>query len=368
MPGKKVELVALTPEQLSEIPGFKRTPVFEAQYPKKTVTAAEAKAAQAKWLASVAAPKVEQPAAKPIKAVMLTASHVTALRAITESEAPTAALIAQEMSPEDLLGVAYSAFVTFNYTKLASENKKRSAAARTTAAATAQWKQVIDGATGAFAAAGLKNLKEADLDKMAAELGRNKANFNAVATMANSAVAAPLPDTARVGIGNFVTQTAVLAVGPVVISAPANLCSQPLAQGSYTKHFGKTFSLQVSFNAPCIPKFWKTCHYTVTIASLSYNVDLNVGYKITCCGASAWGQAAAQVCGSVLGHTACASCTASIIGVAGLSKNAIGGQCSYGLGVTASLQCKVGSWTVLNVSAPFGWSVQGPCPPLNLPC
>src|SRR5437763_940614 len=170
MAGKKAELAALTPEQLGEIAGFKRAPVFEAKYPKKTVTAAEAKAAQAKWLASVAAPKVEQPAAKPIKAVMLTASHVTALRAISESEAPTAALIAQEMSPEDLLGLVYSAFVVFNYTKVAADNKAQSAAAKTTAAkpaaaaaANTRWQQVIDGHTAAFAAAGLKNVKEADL-------------------------------------------------------------------------------------------------------------------------------------------------------------------------------------------------------------
>jgi len=370
MAGKKAELVALTPEQLSEIPGFKRMPTFEAKFPKKTATAAEAKAAQAKWLDSVAAPKLEQPSAKTIKAVRLTADHVTTLRAISESDAPTAALIAEKMSPEDLLGVVYSAFVVFNYTKAAADNKAQSAKSATakSAAASTQWKQVVDGHTAAFASAGLKNVKEADLNKMAAELGRNKANFNAVATMANTAVAKELPDTAKPGKGNFVTQTAKLNLGPTAISVPANLCSQPFVQGSYTKHLGHSFSLQVSFSAPCVPKFWKTCQYTLTIANLSYNVDLNVGYKITCCGVSVWGQAGAQVCGSILGHTACASCTATIVGVAGLTKLPVGGQCSYGLGVTASLQCKVGSWTVLSVSASYGWSVLGPCAPINLPC
>jgi hypothetical protein len=57
---KASQLVNLTPEQLNQIPGFKSPKVFEVQYAKKAVSAADAKAAQAKWLASVKAPEVEQ--------------------------------------------------------------------------------------------------------------------------------------------------------------------------------------------------------------------------------------------------------------------------------------------------------------------
>jgi hypothetical protein len=203
---------------------------------------------------------------------------------------------------------------------------------------------------------------------MAAELGRNKSNFNTVATIGSSAVTGPATSAAKLGFDNFVTQTGVLPVALAGVVAPLNLCSQPLAQGSYTKHFGHTFSLQVSFNAPCFPKIWKTCSYTLTIASLSYNVDLNVGYKITCCGAAAWGQAAAQVCGSILGHTACASCSAAVTVVAGLTKNVIGSNCIYGLGVVAELKCTAAGITLFDFNAPFGWTVTAPCPPPNFPC
>ncbi len=365
---KSSQLVSLTPEQLREIPEFRTVKNVDIKFPKRAVAAADAKAAQAKWLNSVKAPKVEQPAAKRIKAVMLSSAHVDKLRAVHESTAPTAELIGQKMDPDALLGIAYSAFVIFHYTKLAADRKKKLAAAKGKPVADDEWKQVVDGAIAAFAAAGQKDVSEANLDEMAAELGRSKANFNAVATIANTATAVAAPAAQPLGLGNFVTQTGVLPLAGINIVFPPNLCSQPLAQGTYTKHLGHTFSLQVSFNAPCIPKFWKTCHYTLTIASLSYSVDLNVGYKVTCCGASAWGQAAAQVCGSILGHTACASCSASITALAGVSKNVQGSNCIYGLGVVAELKCQAAGITVLDFVAPFGWTITAPCPPPGFPC
>jgi len=115
----------------------------------------------------------------------------------------------------------------------------------------------------------------------------------------------------------------------------------------------------------CIPIFgW--CQHTYTIASLSYNVDLNIGYKVTCCGGAAWGFASANVCASLLGHQFCAGCTASIVGAVGIARTPVGDKCNYGIGLTAALKCTFGSITVLSVSYPFGFTLSGPCPPL--PC
>jgi hypothetical protein len=104
----------------------------------------------------------------------------------------------------------------------------------------------------------------------------------------------------------------------------------------------------------------------VTIATVSVNIGLNVGYKVSCCGASAWGQAYAQACASVAGIQKCVGCTATVIGVAGFSRYPSGSQCVYGLGINASVQCSVFGQTVFNASWPFGYTITGPCPPPGL--
>jgi hypothetical protein len=359
----------VAPEQLKQIPGLESAKALDVQFPKKAVSAADSKAATAKWLASVKAPKVAQPALKRITGVNLTKEHVSTLRAIHESTAPTAELISRGLSPDDLLGLVYSAHIVFNYTKLASDRKAQLAAARGTpaaiAAANAAWQQVVDGASAAFAAAGVKNIKEADLDTMVAQLGSNKANFNAVATIANAA-GTGTATTGAPGFGNFVTQTGVWPAPTGVVMGPLNLCSQPLAHGSFTEHLGHSFSLQVTYTAPCFPKIWKTCTYTATIASLSYNVNLAVNYTLNCCSASASGQAAVQVCGSVLGIGACATCTATVNAAAAVSKTVSGASCNYTLGLQAVLKCTAAGITVLYVVAPFVWTITLPCPPV--PC
>jgi hypothetical protein len=368
---KATQLVNLTPEQLREIPGFKSQRPIEATFSKRAGTAADAKAALKKWTDSVRAPDVDQPPPKPIKAVMLTTDHVTKLRAINESTAPTAEIIGQQMAPEDVLGVAYSSFVILDYIKLNAEYKKRLSEARDKAAVTAQWQDVVKGAKAALSAAGLKSLGDDDLDKMASQLKSNTKNFNAITTMAATAVDEPNAAAKKLGTGNFVTQTGVAAAPPTAVATASalvpsrSICSQPLAQGSYTKHLGHSFSLSVTIYIWC-PTWlhpFQTCPHTYTLASLTYAVDLSVGYVINCCGASAYGQAGAQVCGTIVGITLCASCTASVTAVAGLSRNTAGSNCIYGLGVVAQLVCKVGSVTVLSYSVPYGWTITAPCPP-----
>lgn len=362
-------LVALKPDAIKTIPGLKTVTKLDTKFAKTPMKAAEFKAANTKWIRSIQIPKVEQPKPGAIKAVAITAADVGKLAAVSKSTAATAEILAQGLGPDQTLGLLYSSIVAYEYTKLQAERKKRAAVVRTRTKTDAEWKKVVEGVTAGYAAAGLKGLKEADLDKMAAELGRNKANFNAVATIANSATDAIEAVEPKV-LGSFLTHVAVLPdVAAQVLVAPSTLCTTPI-QGSFTKHFGRSFALKVKLYVPC-PSWtnpFRWCWKTFTIASVSFSLDLSVGYRITCCGATAWGQAAAQACGSVVGIKVCANCTAKIVGVAGVGRTGSGSSCSYGLGLTAELKCTLGGVTVLYLSVPFGWTITGPCPPASLPC
>lgn len=140
-------------------------------------------------------------------------------------------------------------------------------------------------------------------------------------------------------------------------------------------------ALLISMNVPCGThwvqtgnRWWKghwevsCCGQVDTIAGVSFALDLGVGCSITCCGATAWGTASATTCGSIVGITKCAGCTATVAAVSGLTKVANGSQCDYGLGVVATVTCKVGNYTVLAATWPFGWAIPGPCAPAGWPC
>jgi hypothetical protein len=294
------------------------------------------------------------------------------LRAVHESSAATAELVSQKLTPDQAIGSTYSALVALEYTKLKAERKARLAKAKNPKRIEEQWQQVVEGARQAFAAGGMRGLKEADLDRFSAELTRSKANFNAVVDIANSAeVVGPfVAGVAKSAFGNFVTVYDFVAdLFPVVIPTPLDLCDQAI-EGKYTKHFSRSFSLSVSITIWC-PTWtnpFRTCTKTVTLAGVSFSLNLEVGYRITCCGASAYGSASAQACATIVGFTVCATCTAKVIGLAGIAKSGSGSSCSYGLGVTAELKCTVGGITVFYASVPYGWTVTGPCPPAALPC
>lgn len=365
-------MTALNADAVRALPGFKTMKPFEAQFVRKPTTAADLRVAQSRWIKSVKTPEVKQPAAKPIQAVTLTADHVDKLRAVHESTAATAEMVNQKLGHDQMFGILYSSLTTLEYTRMSSEYKTRLSKAANKATVEAQWQKVVEGAQRAFTAGGVKDLKQTHLDGMATQLNRKKTNFNAVTTIANSAQEIIDAKGTRAA-GNFVTQTGVLAdLAGVSLGLPniPTLCKQPLAQGSFTKHFGHSFSLQVRLWVWC-PTWsnpFRFCWKTYTLASVSFSVDLNVGYKVTCCGASAWGQAAVQACASIIGISVCASCTASITGVAGLSRSVSGSSCIYGLGINAALNCQFAGVTVLSLSAPFGWTITGPCPPAGFIC
>ncbi len=353
-----------------------KTKTFEANQPKKVFTSAELKAKYKTWQNSQAAPD-EKIVLNKISATPVTEKSVGSIRAINESVTPTAeAVVAQQMGPDAVVNSLFSSLTTFEYTKMESEFKTRMKAAGTNAVAKAkvakEWAEVVKAGQQAFSAGGLKNVKEADLQKYSQELTKNKANFTAIANIANSAVAVQ-----GVAAVKLTPQTALkggfVPVSGVQIDAPLTneikgLCSTPFAQGTFTKHFHKGFNLvvRIPYWCPSWTNPFRICHKNVTLAGLTLDIDLSVGYKVSCCGAVAWGQGSVQVCGSLVGLTFCAGCTAKIVGVAGIGRTASGGKCIYGIGINAQLICTFGSITVLNFSVPFGYNVTGPCPPAGL--
>jgi hypothetical protein len=348
---------------------------FSAKYPKQSVSRAELRKAFKSWQSQQSAPTV--PARKEkIKAVRFTASDIGKLRAISESPAPTAeAIVGQKMAPNQILGVLYSALTALAFTKMESEYKTRLSTAVTPterAKVQSEWAQIVKTMQQAYAAGGLKGLTEDDLRGLSQELRKNKANFNSIVNIANTGIV--VDKTSRrslngitVATGGFVPQTAVFIDPSDIITSIPGLCDKPFVEGSFTKHFSRSFDLTVSIPYPCGISWsgidW--CDWNFVIAGLSFGVDVQVGYRVTCCGATAWGQADAQVCGTIAGYTECATCTAKITGIAGIGQSGTGSNCTYGIGVNAELTCTLAGYTIFDVQVPFGYNVSGSCPPLG---
>ncbi len=365
------DLVPVSPDELSSVPGFATIRKHSAKFPKRATTAAELRARQQRFVKSTPPPTVTQPRPKRVKAVRLTTAQLTKLRAVHESQAATAELVAQKLDPEQTLGLVYSSVAALEYTKLKAERQRRLKKGEDRARVDAQWAKIVDEARDVFAAGGLQNLTEAGIERMAKELSRSRANFNAVVDIANSATDVAASGGPKLAFGNFVTVAGRLAdfFDVVVVPTPPNLCERPI-QGRYTRHFSASFSLSVRLTVWC-PTWtnpFRTCTKTFTIASVTFSVGLEVNYRITCCGATASGAAYAQICASIVGITVCASCSAKVNGVAGIAKSGSGSSCTYGLGVVAELKCTVAGVTVFQASAPYGWTITGPCPPASLPC
>jgi hypothetical protein len=366
------DLEPVSQEELATIPGFATTKRNKVDFPRRSITPAQLRARQKSFITSVAPPKVRQPRPKRIAASRLTAAQLNKLRAVHHSEGATAEMIAQKLGPDEMLGTLYSSLTALQYTRMQAERRKRLRTAKNRDAVEAQWDKVVEGAQKAFAAAGMKGVTEARLDRMAKELNRSKANFNTVVDIANSGADSIITAAgSRLGFGNLVTIAETLGdlFDPVITPVPPNLCDHPV-QGTYTKHISVSFSLsvRVTYWCPTWTNPFRTCTTTFTVAGVTFSAGLDIGYRITCCGAYAWGTVYAQACATIVGITVCASCSARAVGVAGVGRSGSGSSCSYGLAVTVELKCTVAGLTIFDSYVPYGWTVSGPCPPASLPC
>ena len=84
------DLVPVSEEELASIPGFATIKKHKADFPRRSVSAAQLRARQKRFIDSVSPPSVRQPRPKRIAASRLTAAQLTKLRAVHESEAASA--------------------------------------------------------------------------------------------------------------------------------------------------------------------------------------------------------------------------------------------------------------------------------------
>jgi hypothetical protein len=361
---------------MSRRKGTKKPRKYSTKFPKRAKPAKKLKSDLKKWQKSVKAPKVPKVSDRKIKAVRLKSKHVTQLRQIHESPAATAEIVDQKMTPDQVLGVMYSSLTTYEYYKLKAEYKKRlsrTKSPKTKAKIRKQWKDIIKSAQRSYTAGGLTRVTPKDLDDFAAELKRSKNNFNAVVNIANSAELTKVTTPTRVTSvsGAFVPQVGS-TIDPAMNAGTfaADICASPIS-GSFTKHISRSFEMKTRLYVWC-PTWWQPwrwCWKTFVLAGVSFSVGLDVGYRVSCCGASAWGNAWAEACGTIIGIRICASCRASVNGVAGIGRtSSSGGDCSYGLGLTAQLSCTLAGIPVFAFAYSFGYTITGPCPPPSLPC
>jgi hypothetical protein len=343
---------------------------FATQWPRNSVTQAEADEALKKWQESLPEPKAPENPPLKVRAAEPTPAMFSKLAAVLDSDDTLAAMVDQQFDAGAFTGAVYSAVLTHRYLTAETEHKRRVATGARKESET-QWREAVGAIQKSFALAGLIGLSEERLSQFAKNLADDPRSLKAVAKLADGArmeeeSSDDKPATAP--LAQFVAATAKV-VGPADSLTVKSPCDAPLSQGSLVKHFGGSFSFTVRLQLPCIPKFWKLCWYNFKFGA-SYGFDINIGYKVTCCGVSAWGIATAQACANVGPVKLCAGCTGAIVGVAGLGKipSSDGGSCVYGLGVNASLNCKVAGVTVFTASTSWGWTIKGPCPPERVPC
>jgi hypothetical protein len=339
---------------------------YSAKFPRGQIEARTAKTNLRRWQLRQPVPTAPKNPRFRIKAVRPSTRTLGKLRAVHASRTAKDVRDAQ-ISRDAFLGTLYTALTVYEYTRLESEYKTRKQSGRR--GVEAEWAAVQKAAQSAFAAGGLRTVAPDDLTRFSRILNANKANRDAVIAIANTGVTRGAPG--RLAGSTIATATFVPTVARLIDDLPGlvipipTICSVPIAQGSFTRHFGGSVSLSVSITVWC-PTWsnpFRTCTKTLTVAGVSWAVDVNVGYKVTCCGATAWGMGSASACATIIGISLCASCTASIVGVAGVSRTPVGTNCQYGLGISASLSCTLFGATIFSASAPFGWTISGPCPP-----
>jgi hypothetical protein len=341
-------------------------------FPKKALSGTpEARVALRRWQDAHPSPTTPKNPDVQVSAVPLSSVRLAKLGAVVRSDIAPAEILKQRFDSEAFVGTLYSSLTTYEFVKLEAEHRQRTRSPRLAAKTEDQWLDIVRAAQMAFAAGGLTGLSAGQLSRYSKVLTQNQKNFQAVVKVANSAVGpseSSILDGRTKVLASFVpTVEKHIDTAVSIVNIP-DLCDDPIAEGSFTKHFSRSFALAVRLKVWC-PTWtnpFRMCWKTFTIAGASFSIGLNIGYKVNCCGATAWGQAYAQACVTLLSISVCASCSATIVGIAGLSRVPVSGGCSYGLGLTATLECKLFGSTVFYASVPFGYTITGPCPPAGL--
>jgi hypothetical protein len=314
---------------------------------------------------------------------------VAAIARVRKSPDPGAQLIkGEKRNVEAHLGSIYAALVAQQYkeTQVQFQQALRSAnrlpmAVRIQAQAAVRrgFDQATKEHSAALRLAGLRVGKR-ELSRMAKELSARRSDYQAFLDMRASAVggATRAPRTLVAEIVPTTVSGLLGRKGVLSLEVPENWCGFKPIEGSVTKNFSRSFALKSTIKYPCGVKWCrkfgvkypcgvKWCKKTITWAGGSVSFSLDIGYRIDCCGGTAWGAGEVKACGTVFNKKLCASCEAHVTGVIGAGRvSSTAGRCAYGLGATVGASCKLGGYTVFSGNLSFGWTIEAPCPPLGL--
>jgi hypothetical protein len=358
----------------AKIPAPKK---IKITFPKKKITKSGIKANYKKFVKEQPLPKEKITKIK-IKAAPINSKTLKTYFSVLEDKSVAAAIDDKYNKKLDsFVGMSHSIITTLSYIKMRETYMSKLKTARTPAqkkAVQERWSEMIKAASVMNKVANGASLNEKSLDKMASALLKDKKIYNKAIQFASTA------KKTETGTLSFRTNLNVQVVAiPVlvnggdtdVVSTNTSICDNPI-EGSITKHYSNSFSLDVRYTYWC-PTWrhpFRTCRGTLTLAGVSFNIGIDIGYRVTCCGAIIWGNGYVNACGTIVGITACAGCSASVVAVAGTGRATSGmrGNCNYGLGANATVRCTVGGVTVFLATVYFGWTIAAPCPPDPLPC
>ena len=337
--------------------------------------------------------QVQPPASAPqqinIRPVALTRAHMDRFAKVRTAAYPLTEMAQTfKLTIDDHLGVFYSALVTHEY--LQAQKSYDAAMAATTGKTPDQvsraqhnWNRVLTAFGKALKSATLPQVGESDFRRMAKELTAQQASYSEFLTVYQTGVAVAPPTTAVPRALSTATLVPAAILAPLdrfidhEITLPPNWCGFDPIQGVYTKSWSAGFDLKATVTYPCgLDCNWDWfdsdcsivwCQRTFSLISGSVSFTAELGYKIDCCGAAAWGSATGQACGSIASKKICASCTAAVASVAGQGRTTRNGdQCNYGLGVLVSYSCNLAGHNVVSGYKPIGWAVVAPCPPAGI--
>ena len=349
----------------------KKSERYEARFEHKKREPGSMKADMSKWLDS-RHPPMTVPKSKEhkVKAVRFKERDLQKLDAIHRSKSPSAEAVYQKVGPDDLFGITYSTLTIHEFLKLKeeySENLEDATTPQEKAKVKKEWKDIVKAAGKAFARGGLRGLKEKDLDDMGKVLKKHNEFYETVDEIAKSGKRerslSMNPDYAAA-----IVPVATELLEPLVVELDkvTNLCTNPIEdQFVATVSYSFGWSVRLKVWCPVSYNPFRFCWTTFTLAGVSVSFALDVGYRISCTGAVAWGIAEVQACATILGIRLCAVCTATVNGVLGFNEIGDSGTCLYGAGLSAGVVCTFAGIPIFMAEFPIGLSIEADCPDID---
>jgi hypothetical protein len=315
----------------------------------------EVRASVGTWAKSLKAPTPTEPRKIPIKASRFTAKDLDKLTTIHTSKYSIAEMIYQKLPPSDLVSLLFSSLMIYKYYKMREAHKQKK-----------EWGQIVAAAVRYLSQSGLPNLKEADLDGLCNELCKNPANLKTVSEMSETAVmlqSGIVMSGQPQAIIDETTTMATLMWGVSTDQAAPDLCAQPIDSTTsvHIGPYGFSFDIEIPYWCPTWDDWFRICWARITVAGFSFEADLEVGYHIDCHEMTAWGWYFAQACVTVLNISFCSDCSAFVSGIGTAESSSIIGMCTYGYGLTTSVQCFYDGFCVFSLTIPLGVYVEAPC-------